>query len=100
MEKKAFEAIGDLSEDEELGPTDWPAVKSYIKSIDNISGEHVHPHYPSESFENWVYLDLMNLKDMRIRLLNGIEIFPPLVIPLDDKDTVSLAITKNPKWDI
>ncbi|XP_057544357.1 sodium/hydrogen exchanger 8 isoform X1 [Amaranthus tricolor] len=72
MEKKALEAFGDLGEDEELGPTDWPTVKRYIKSL-SISGERIHPHDASESSEIGGYLDLMNLKDMRVRLLNGVQ---------------------------
>ena len=84
MEKKALEAFGDLGEDEELGPTDWPTVKRYIKSL-SISGERIHPHDASESSEIGGYLDLMNLKDMRVRLLNGTEFcftLPYTSIPL------------------
>ncbi|XP_074309066.1 sodium/hydrogen exchanger 7 isoform X2 [Silene latifolia] len=70
MEKKALEAFGDLGEDEELGPADWPTVKRYIKSLNSIDGERIHPHDASVSGGN---IDSMNLKDMRVRLLNGVQ---------------------------
>ncbi|KAH9620119.1 hypothetical protein KSS87_023887 [Heliosperma pusillum] len=70
MEKKALEAFGDLGEDEELGPADWPTVKRYIKSLNSIDGERIHPHDASVSGSN---VDSMNLKDMRVRLLNGVQ---------------------------
>ncbi|GMN38291.1 hypothetical protein TIFTF001_007530, partial [Ficus carica] len=68
MLNKALEAFGDLGEDEELGPADWPTVKRYIASLNNIEGEPVHPHAPEDD-DN---LDQLNLKDIRVRLLNGI----------------------------
>ena len=68
MLNKALEAFGDLGEDEELGPADWPTVQRYITSLNNIEGEPIHPHNASESDNN---LDPMNVKDIRIRLLNG-----------------------------
>lgn len=68
MLNKALEAFDDLGEDEELGPADWDTVKQYIASLNNIEGEPVHPHNASES-DN--ILDSMNLKDIRVRLLNG-----------------------------
>lgn len=67
MLNKALEAFGDLGEDEELGPADWPTVKRYIASLNNIEGEPVHPHAPEEDNN----LDQLNLKDIRVRLLNG-----------------------------
>lgn len=69
MLNKALEAFGDLGDDEELGPADWPTVKRYITSLSNLEGEQVHPHTASESDAD---LDPLNLKDIRIRLLNGI----------------------------
>nr|ACN66494.1 salt overly sensitive 1B [Chenopodium quinoa] len=72
MEKKALEAFGDLGEDEELGPADWPTVKRYIKSLNTISGDRIHPHDASDTSDNG-FLDPMNLKDMRVRLLNGVQ---------------------------
>ncbi|XP_021727954.1 sodium/hydrogen exchanger 8-like [Chenopodium quinoa] len=69
MEKKALEAFGDLGEDEELGPADWPTVKRYIKSLNSIDGDRIHPHDASDNG----FLDPMNLKDMRVRLLNGVQ---------------------------
>ena len=68
MTKKALEAFGDLGDDEELGPIDWATVKKHIASLSNLEEELVHPHTASESDGN---LDLMNLEDIRIRLLNG-----------------------------
>ena len=68
MLKKALEAFGDLGDDEELGPADWPTVKTYIKSLDDLESEPVHPHTAVESDND---LDITNLKDIRERLLNG-----------------------------
>ncbi|KAK9749820.1 hypothetical protein RND81_02G152900 [Saponaria officinalis] len=70
MEKKALEAFGDLGEDEELGPADWNTVKRYIKSLNSIDGECIHPHDASVSGDN---LNSMNMKDTRVRLLNGVQ---------------------------
>ncbi|RHN42304.1 putative potassium channel, voltage-dependent, ERG, cation/H+ exchanger [Medicago truncatula] len=70
MLNKALEAFGELGDDEELGPADWPTVKRYISCLNDIEGEGVHPHRASESDSN---LDPMNLKDIRIRLLNGVQ---------------------------
>nr|BAE95196.1 putative Na+/H+ antiporter [Suaeda japonica] len=72
MEKKALDAFGDLGEDEELGPADWATVKRYIKSLNTLDEERIHPHEASGT-ENDGYLDPMNLKDMRVRLLNGVQ---------------------------
>ncbi|KAL6001020.1 Son of sevenless 1 [Asimina triloba] len=69
MLDKALEAFGDLGDDEELGPTDWPTVKRHISCLSNLGGQ-VHPHNVSEE-EN--YLHTMNLTDMRVRLLNGVQ---------------------------
>nr|AVA17730.1 SOS1-like protein 1 [Populus ciliata] len=70
MLNKALEAFGDLGEDEELGPVDWPTVKRYITSLNNLEGSCEHPHSASEADNN---LDPTNLKDIRIRLLNGVQ---------------------------
>ncbi|XP_010276296.1 PREDICTED: sodium/hydrogen exchanger 8 [Nelumbo nucifera] len=70
MMNRALEAFGDLGDDEELGPTDWPTVKKYITCLNNLEGEQVHPHNVTESDNN---LDIMNLKDIRVRLLNGVQ---------------------------
>ncbi|KAK3222268.1 hypothetical protein Dsin_009293 [Dipteronia sinensis] len=70
MLNKALEAFGDLGDDEELGPADWPTVKRYITSLNNLEGGCVHPHSTSETDNN---LDPTNLKDIRIRLLNGVQ---------------------------
>nr|AVZ44366.1 SOS1 [Fagopyrum esculentum] len=70
MLTKALEAYGDLGEDEELGPADWPTVKSYIKSLDNVEGERMQLHDVTESGST---LDPSSLKDIRVRLLNGVQ---------------------------
>uniref|UniRef100_A0A2N9EHP1 Cyclic nucleotide-binding domain-containing protein n=1 Tax=Fagus sylvatica TaxID=28930 RepID=A0A2N9EHP1_FAGSY len=70
MLNKALEAFGDLGDDEELGPTDWPTVKRYITCLNNLEGGSVHPHSAPEDNDN---LDAMNLEDIRIRLLNGVQ---------------------------
>ncbi|PIN13856.1 hypothetical protein CDL12_13528 [Handroanthus impetiginosus] len=68
MLNKALEAFGDLGDDEELGPVDWPTVKQYIKSLNDVEGEQIHPHSSSENDDS---IHPMNLKDVRLRLLNG-----------------------------
>ncbi|KAF5186921.1 Sodium/hydrogen exchanger [Thalictrum thalictroides] len=70
MMNKALDAFGDLGDDEELGPSDWPTVKRYISCLNNLEGEQVHPHSEAVSENN---PDAMNLKDIRIRLLNGVQ---------------------------
>ncbi|XP_050231838.1 sodium/hydrogen exchanger 7-like isoform X2 [Mercurialis annua] len=67
MLKKALTAFGELGDDEELGPADWHTVKKYIPSLNNLEGEHERP----AEFEE--VLDTTNLKDIRIRLLNGVQ---------------------------
>jgi len=68
MLNKALEAFGGLGDDEELGPADWPTVQRHITCLNDLDGQRTHPHNVSES-EN--HLQNMNLKDIRIRLLNG-----------------------------
>jgi hypothetical protein len=70
MVNQALEAFGELGDDEELGPADWPTVKRYLSCLNDSEGERVHPHGPSESDNN---LDPMNLTDIRVRLLNGVQ---------------------------
>ncbi|KAL9674096.1 hypothetical protein QQ045_030366 [Rhodiola kirilowii] len=70
MLNKALEAFGDLGDDEELGPTDWPTVKKYISSLHDLDEDSAHPHSRPEDEAN---LDPMNVKDIRIRLLNGVQ---------------------------
>ncbi|XP_042979155.1 sodium/hydrogen exchanger 7-like isoform X10 [Carya illinoinensis] len=69
MLNKAIEAFGELGDDEELGPADWPTVKRYITSLNNLEGESVHPIGASEDDDNNLYP--ANLNDIRIRMLNG-----------------------------
>ena len=68
MLNKALEAFGDLGDDEELGPADWSTVQRYITCLNNLDEEQVHPHIVSESEH---HLQATNLRDIRIRLLNG-----------------------------
>lgn len=68
MMNKALEIFGGFGDDEELGPADWPTVKTYIASLSDIEGEQSHPHTQSHSDNK---LDVMNLEDIRIRFLNG-----------------------------
>ncbi|RDX89814.1 Sodium/hydrogen exchanger 7, partial [Mucuna pruriens] len=70
MLNKALEAFSELGDDEELGPVDWPTVKRYISCLNDIEGERVYPHGAPENDSN---LDTTNLKDIRVRLLNGVQ---------------------------
>lgn len=67
MLNKALEAFGDLGDDEELGSADWPTVKRYITSLNSVDGERMHLHSSSENDNP----NHMNLKDIRVRFLNG-----------------------------
>ncbi|GAB2226023.1 hypothetical protein Droror1_Dr00021806 [Drosera rotundifolia] len=69
MLNKALEAFGDLGEDEELGPADWPTVKRYIKSLPNFDGE---PDSDDGS-QSRTSLHPLSLSDIRVRLLNGVQ---------------------------
>ncbi|KAK9065117.1 hypothetical protein SSX86_016500 [Deinandra increscens subsp. villosa] len=70
MTSKALEAFGDLVDDEELGPADWPTVKKYITCLHDSEGERIHPHTTSENDNN---VEHMHLSDIRIRFLNGVQ---------------------------
>lgn len=70
MLNKALEAFGDLGDDEELGPADWPTVQKYITCLNNLDEVQEHPHIVSESEH---HLQAMNLRDIRVRLLNGVQ---------------------------
>ncbi|KAK9118129.1 hypothetical protein Scep_016222 [Stephania cephalantha] len=70
MMNKAREAFDDLGDDEELGPADWHTVKRYIRSLNHLEGAQPHPHDVPESDNN---IHAMNLKDIRVRLLNGVQ---------------------------
>nr|BAX01505.1 salt overly sensitive [Bassia scoparia] len=73
MLNKALEAFGDLGEDEELGPADWATVKRYIKSLNTLDGERIHPHENDGPSETDDYMHTRNIKDIRVRLLNGVQ---------------------------
>nr|AGB06353.1 plasmalemma Na+/H+ antiporter [Indosasa sinica] len=70
MLNKALEAFGDLREDEELGPADWVTVKTYITCLNNLEDEPAHPHDVSDRDD---HIHSMNLRDIRVRLLNGVQ---------------------------
>ncbi|XP_051144686.1 sodium/hydrogen exchanger 8 isoform X2 [Andrographis paniculata] len=70
MLNKALAAFRDLAEDEELGPVEWLTVKRYITSLDEVEGECIHPHSLAEHDDS---PDRMNLKDIRVRFLNGVQ---------------------------
>nr|AEV89922.1 plasma membrane Na+/H+ antiporter [Aeluropus littoralis] len=69
MQNKALEAFGELRDDEELGPADWVTVKKYIRCLD-FDDEPVHPHQVSGTDD---YMHTRNIKDIRVRLLNGVQ---------------------------
>jgi len=83
MANKALEAFSELGDDEELGPADWPTVKRYISCLNDFEGEHVHPHGASESDGD---LDPMNSKDIRVRLLDGMQTSGGDLDPMNSKD--------------
>ncbi|WOL01002.1 sodium/hydrogen exchanger 8 [Canna indica] len=70
MLNKALESFGDLQDDEELGPADWPTVKRYITCLNNLDDGQMHPHSIGEGES---YLQTVNLRDIRVRLLNGVQ---------------------------
>ncbi|PKA52210.1 Sodium/hydrogen exchanger 7 [Apostasia shenzhenica] len=72
MLNKALEAFGDLGDDEELGPADWPTVRCYITCLGNFEGQE-HPHSLTNSVNIDDHLQRMSLGDMRIRFLNGVQ---------------------------
>ncbi|XP_050375033.1 sodium/hydrogen exchanger 7 isoform X5 [Argentina anserina] len=89
MLKKTLKAFGDLGDDEELGPADWPTVKKYITCLNEVEIEPAHPHIAAESNDQDITnsnnvqerlligenedLEITNLTDIRERLLNGVQ---------------------------
>ena len=71
MMNKALDEIGDLRDDDELGPADWPTVKRYITCLSNLEEERSHPHDVPEGDHN---LKNISLWDIRLRLLNGLAV--------------------------
>ncbi|XP_056165022.1 sodium/hydrogen exchanger 8-like isoform X1 [Syzygium oleosum] len=63
----ALEARENLQNDD-LGPFDWLAVKSYMMSLNNMELEGVHPHSVSTSSSN---LAQINLQATRVCFLRG-----------------------------
>ncbi|XP_074582072.1 sodium/hydrogen exchanger 8-like [Curcuma longa] len=70
MRNKALESFGDLRDDEELGPADWPTIIRHITSLNNSDEGQIHPHNVGEGES---YLQTMNLRDIRVRFLNGVQ---------------------------
>ncbi|CAL9156132.1 sodium/hydrogen exchanger 8-like [Musa acuminata AAA Group] len=70
MLNKALESFRDLGDDEELGPADWPTVRRYITCLSNLDEGQIHPHNISEGES---YMQMMNLRDVRVRFLNGVQ---------------------------
>lgn len=68
MRNKALESFGDLRDDEELGPADWPTIVRHITCLNNMDEGQIHPHNVGEGES---YLQTMNLRDIRVRFLNG-----------------------------
>ncbi|KAL5716355.1 Son of sevenless 1 [Ranunculus cassubicifolius] len=69
MMNKALKAFGDLGNDDELGPSDWSTVRNHLHCLDTLEMKQVLPHTESESKK----LDTLDLKDIRVRLLNGVQ---------------------------
>lgn len=63
----ALEARENLQNDD-LGPFDWLAVKSYMMSLNNMELEGVHPHSVSTSSSN---LAQINLQATQVCFLRG-----------------------------
>lgn len=68
MLNKALEAFGELRDDEELGPADWATVKKYITCLNDLDDDLEHPHDVGDNDDR---MHTMNLRDIRVRLLNG-----------------------------
>ncbi|GKB08289.1 putative plasma membrane Na(+) /H(+) antiporter, partial [Tanacetum coccineum] len=64
MMSKALEAFGDLVDDEELGPADWPTVKKYTRCLHD-AGECNYPHTALENVE------CMHLSDIRFPVVQA-----------------------------
>ncbi|KAF5191355.1 Sodium/hydrogen exchanger [Thalictrum thalictroides] len=70
MMNKALGIFGDLGDDEEFGPSDWPSVRSHLVCLDYLEGEQVY-HNALPGSEN--KSDALNLENIRIRHLNGVQ---------------------------
>jgi hypothetical protein len=68
MLNKALEAFCELRDDEELGPADWVTVKKYITCFNGLDNEPEHPHDVGDKDDR---MHIMNLTDIRVRLLSG-----------------------------
>ena len=65
---KALQAFGELRDDDELGPADWVTVKKYITCLNDLDVEVEHPHDVGDKDD---LVSTMNLRDIRVWLLNG-----------------------------
>ncbi|XP_042379307.1 sodium/hydrogen exchanger 7-like isoform X3 [Zingiber officinale] len=70
MRNKALESFSDLRDDEELGPADWPTIIKHITCLNNSDEGQIHSHNVGEGES---YLQTMNLRDIRVRFLNGVQ---------------------------
>ncbi|CAN6339204.1 unnamed protein product [Urochloa humidicola] len=70
MLNKALEAFGELRDDEELGPADWATVKKHITCLNDLDDDPEHPHDVGDKDD---HMHTMNLRDIRVRLLNGVQ---------------------------
>ncbi|KAG6512733.1 hypothetical protein ZIOFF_030862 [Zingiber officinale] len=70
MRNKAIESFGDFRDDEELGPADWHTIIRHITCLNNLDEGQIHPHNVGEDES---YLQTMNLRDIRVRFLNGVQ---------------------------
>ncbi|XP_076900354.1 sodium/hydrogen exchanger 7-like [Bidens hawaiensis] len=68
MMTKAQKVFGDLGDDEELRPAaDWPTIRKYLTCLNDADEEHI------TASDSDYFVDHMQLSDLRIRLLNGVQ---------------------------
>ncbi|PIA30112.1 hypothetical protein AQUCO_05700080v1 [Aquilegia coerulea] len=70
MMDKALDIFGELGDDEEFGPSDWPSVKRHLVCLVHLEGEQVY-HNALPGTEN--NSDALNLENIRIRHLKGVQ---------------------------
>ncbi|KAI4308480.1 hypothetical protein L6164_031554 [Bauhinia variegata] len=73
MLNEALEAFGEHGGDEVLGSADWSVVKSYISCLNGIDCENVVNTYATSESDDKNLKDLLDLKVLRIGLLNGVQ---------------------------
>ncbi|KAF8655896.1 hypothetical protein HU200_060850 [Digitaria exilis] len=89
MLNKALEAFGELRDDEELGPADWATVKKYITCLNDLDDDLEHPHDVGDNDDR---MHTMNLRDIRVRLLNGTYLDLKLLIYCQNTSPISIPI--------